>query len=70
MREPGTVMGHTGVVFSCPRCSSDVVERFYGPCAACRADLRARLARTARDVETSAFEPSMHVTPNAVALKE
>jgi hypothetical protein len=28
------------------------------------------MASTAREVEAGAFEPSMHVTPNAVALKD
>jgi hypothetical protein len=56
--------------FACPRCGGDVVERFYGPCPSCRSDLRDRLAGKARAVEVTAFEPSMHVTPNAVALKE
>jgi len=63
-------VGHTGRMFVCPRCSSEVHDRFYGPCAACRADLRARLAGEERDVASAAFEPSMHVTPNAVATKE
>ena len=61
---------HTGGVFSCPRCQSSVDERFNGPCATCRTDLRARLGGTAREVESAAFEPALHVTPNAVALKD
>jgi hypothetical protein len=61
---------HTGEVFSCPRCQTSVDERFYGPCATCRADLRASLGGAAREVESAAFEPSLHVTPNAVALKD
>ncbi len=28
------------------------------------------MASSARAVEASAFEPAMHVTPNAVALKD
>ena len=56
--------------FACPRCGGDVAERFYGPCPTCRTDLRERIAGTARAVDAAAFEPSMHVTPNAVALKE
>lgn len=54
----------------CPRCSQPVEERFYGPCSSCRAQLRATLAREARAVERTEFVPAMHVTPNAVALKE
>jgi hypothetical protein len=63
-------LGHTVGVFTCPRCSTEVDDRFYGPCAPCRAELRAQLAGTARDVAASSFEPALHVTPNAVALKE
>ena len=55
---------------TCPRCQSAVEERFYGPCASCRGELRASLGREARAVEREAFVPAMHVTPNAVALKE
>jgi hypothetical protein len=56
--------------FSCPRCHEPVDERFYGPCPTCRAQLRLTLGGEARDVERSVFEPSMHVTPNAVATKD
>jgi hypothetical protein len=58
------------VPFSCPRCRREADERFYGPCGACRDELRAALAATAREVDAGGFEPSMHVTPNAVALKD
>jgi hypothetical protein len=54
----------------CPRCGSTADQRFYGPCGACRAELRTRLGGPARDVEVAAYEPKMNVTPNAVALKE
>lgn len=54
----------------CPRCGAAVEARFYGPCETCRSDLRATLGGDARHVEASVFEPKMHVTPNAVALKE
>jgi len=57
-------------VFTCPRCSTEVDDRFYGPCSTCRDDLRATIAGQARALESAAFEPTMHVTPNAVALKE
>ena len=56
--------------FVCPRCRSGVDERLYGPCTTCRDQLRASLWRAATDVEVAAFEPKLHVTPNAVALKE
>jgi hypothetical protein len=58
------------LTFECPRCQHTVDAPFYGPCPACRAELRATLGGEARAVERAAFEPAMHVTPNAVALKE
>lgn len=54
----------------CPRCRSEVGERFYGPCAACRDELRTTLGGPRREVEVEAYAPKMNVTPNAVALKE
>jgi hypothetical protein len=57
-------------MFTCPRCGTSVDERYYGPCTACRDDLRTLMAGAARDVDAGAFEPAMHVTPNAVAVKE
>jgi hypothetical protein len=56
--------------FSCPRCSSQVTARFYGPCEDCRVQLRRTLGSAGREVEREAYVPAMHVTPNAVALKE
>jgi hypothetical protein len=56
--------------FTCPRCSTEVTEEYYGPCEACRAALRASFAGEARVVEVDAYEPKMNVTPNAVATKE
>ncbi|MFZ6002486.1 MAG: hypothetical protein ACOYXM_01005 [Actinomycetota bacterium] len=56
--------------FTCPRCSETADQRFYGPCAGCRSELRRLLGGAARDVEREAFVPAMHVTPNAVALKD
>jgi hypothetical protein len=44
--------------------------RFRGLCPACRDELRARFRGEARDVEVAEYEPTMHVTPNAVALKD
>jgi len=56
--------------FPCPRCANAADERYYGPCQACRTELRRTVGGEARAVERDAFEPSMHVTPNAVALKD
>ncbi len=58
------------VEFVCPRCSTTVEARFYGPCDDCRTDLRARQGSEQRAVEAAAYEPKMNVTPNAVALKD
>lgn len=58
------------MAFSCPRCHGSADDRFYGPCGTCRAELRRTLGNEAREVEREAFVPAMHVTPNAVALKE
>ncbi|MGQ0433346.1 MAG: hypothetical protein ACT452_13160 [Microthrixaceae bacterium] len=56
--------------FTCPRCAQPADERFYGPCPACRADLQRLLHRDARAVDREAYEPSMNVTPNAVAQRD
>jgi hypothetical protein len=56
--------------FACPRCGGTAVELHYGPCEGCRAELRASVRGEARAAESAGFEPKLHVTPNAVALKE
>ena len=56
--------------FDCPRCGNAATARFYGPCDACRDDLRATQGGGAREVEVAAYEPKMNVTPNAVATKD
>ena len=61
--------------FACPRCSTEVTERFWGPCGACRAELTRTAAPAAgrgpdAGFEASKFEPAMHVTPNHVATKD
>jgi hypothetical protein len=58
------------VAVTCPRCGSQVEVRFYGPCEACRDGLRLAVRGEARAVAEQAYEPAMHVTPNAVALKD
>ena len=55
---------------TCPRCGQAVRERFYGPCAGCRQQLRARMEREARAVVAEAYTPKMNVVPNQVATKE
>ncbi len=56
--------------FTCPRCSTDVHEQFYGPCTSCRDQLRAKFLGEGRVVEVAEYVPKMNVTPNAVALKD
>jgi hypothetical protein len=56
--------------FECPRCHAAVTERLYGPCTACRDELRVTYAGEARDVEIEEYVPKMNVTPNAVATRE
>ena len=56
--------------FSCPRCTTAVDEEFYGPCGACRDQLRATYQADRRLVAVPEYEPKMNVTPNAVALKD
>ena len=58
------------MTFECPRCRRSADARYYGPCTECREALRASFAAAAREVEDASFEPAMHVTPNAVALKD
>jgi hypothetical protein len=56
--------------FTCPRCNLPAAEAFYGPCEACRDQLRATLGGDAKDVEVAAYEPKMNVVPNQVATKD
>jgi hypothetical protein len=56
--------------FTCPRCAVDVAEAFYGPCDACRTQLRETMQVAARDIEVEAFAPKMNVVPNQVATKD
>jgi NMD protein affecting ribosome stability and mRNA decay len=55
---------------TCPRCGAEQQERFYGPCASCRTELRAKFLREGRVVDVAEYVPKMNVTPNAVALKD
>ena len=65
-----TAAGEETVDFTCPRCGTERVERFYGPCTACRDALQATFAGASRAVVAEAYEPKMNVTPNAVATKD
>lgn len=56
--------------YTCPRCARASTEAWYGPCGACRADLRSQFTGEARLVEVETYVPKMNVTPNAVATKD
>lgn len=60
----------TDIEIECPRCGASAVERFYGPCDTCRADLRQKLTGEKSDLIADEYEPKMNVTPNAIASKE
>lgn len=59
-----------GLEITCPRCGRPAVVAFYGPCGACRDELRATFAGEEHLVETGRFEPKMNVVPNQVATKD
>ncbi|MDQ1395131.1 MAG: small subunit ribosomal protein S27e [Acidimicrobiaceae bacterium] len=56
--------------FVCPRCHGEASERFYGPCAACRDQLRLEMANAPRQADVGQYEPKMNVVPNQVATKD
>jgi hypothetical protein len=60
----------TPEMMECMRCHREEPMRFYGLCTGCRAELRTKFERGARDIEVAEYEPKMNVTPNAVALKD
>ena len=55
---------------ACLRCGAEAPMQFRGPCPACAGELRAKFQAEGREVAAEAYEPAMHVTPNAVALKD
>ena len=57
-------------MFECPRCGTAVEETYWGPCTACRSELRRELGGSAHEVAVEAYEPKMNVTPNSVATKD
>jgi hypothetical protein len=58
------------VDMECMRCRKVEPMRFYGLCAACRDELYAIFTGEGRVIGVAEYEPTMHVTPNAVALKD
>jgi hypothetical protein len=74
--QPGSVLMGDLV---CPRCGTGGgVARFYGPCEACRFELRAKFPGDAGDAGgpraaasgREGYEPKPNVTPNFVATKD
>jgi hypothetical protein len=53
----------------CMRCHRVAPMRFYGLCTGCREQLHTLFDREARTVDVPEWEPKLHVTPNAVALR-
>jgi hypothetical protein len=54
----------------CLRCGATAPMRFRGLCATCREQLREVFRRDGRELAVEEYTPKMHVTPNAVALKD
>jgi len=54
----------------CPRCGRPLDTEYYGPCEACRTELRATFHAAPRAVEPTEYVPKTNVTPNAVALRD
>lgn len=54
----------------CLRCHQTEEMTVPGLCGACRDELIERYAPQVRDIAVERYEPTMHVTPNAVALKD
>jgi hypothetical protein len=54
----------------CLRCGEVVPMAFRGACPSCTDELRAKYQSEGRIVAGAEYEPAMHVTPNAVALKD
>ena len=55
---------------TCIRCGAEAPMRFRGACPSCATALREKYWSEGRTVEAAEYEPAMHVTPNAVALKD
>lgn len=55
---------------ACLRCQSLEAMRVPGLCASCRDELAVKFAPDVKNIEVARYEPTMHVTPNAVALKD
>ncbi|MDH3301078.1 MAG: hypothetical protein OES24_11285 [Acidimicrobiia bacterium] len=69
-KESGLQSSNEPLSHTCPRCSTPVEQRFYGPCPTCVDQLRTALVGEGGDVIAPEYEPKMNVTPNAVALKD
>jgi hypothetical protein len=67
---PPSAVDLTPIEMECLRCGRVALMRFAGACGACREELRAKYSGLGREVVAAEYEPKMHVTPNAVALKD
>lgn len=59
--------------FTCPRCQESVEATTYGPCPACRFELKASMVSIPNKYtqeHSGEYVPKMNVVPNAVATKE
>jgi hypothetical protein len=68
-----TVMDHidlTPIDSECLRCHTTEPMHVPGLCAGCRDELGVKFAADVKNIEVARYEPTMHVTPNAVALKD
>lgn len=54
----------------CLRCHAHASMRVPGLCSNCREELAVKFAADVKNIEVARYEPAMHVTPNAVALKD
>jgi hypothetical protein len=54
----------------CLRCHTTEAMRVPGLCTGCREELAVKFAADVKNIEVARYEPTMHVTPNAVALKD
>jgi hypothetical protein len=59
--------------FTCPRCQEPAEASTYGPCPACRTELKAEQFSVPNEYtleHSGEYVPKMNVVPNAVATKE
>lgn len=72
MTDPRAIAPSGLLEFTCPRCGTEVSERFYGPCQQCRVQLAETMGgkQSAEVRVPSRYEPKMNVVPNFMATKD